>query len=61
VSKPRPAHRETTAAPDNPAQDEAQPPTRIYVIRKQKMSRWWEVFLTVYKKGAAEMVRRLAA
>ena len=52
-----------------PAQDEAQPPTPLYVIRKQKKSRWWEVFdpqgelvcLTVYKKGAAEVGRRLAA
>ena len=40
-----------------------------YTITKQKRSRWWEVrdpdgelvCLTVYRKGAREVVRRLAA
>lgn len=40
-----------------------------YTIVKQKKSRWWEVrdpddelvCLTVYRKGAQEVVRRLAA
>ncbi|HEV7590997.1 MAG TPA: hypothetical protein VGO40_22995 [Longimicrobium sp.] len=40
-----------------------------YTIAKQKRSRWWEVrdpddelvCLTVYQKGAREVVRRLAA
>ena len=40
-----------------------------YTIIKQKHSRWWEVrdpenelvCLTVYRKGAREVVRRLAA
>jgi hypothetical protein len=41
----------------------------IYTIIKQRKSRWWEVrdpegelvCLTVYRKGAREVVRRLAA
>ena len=41
----------------------------VYRIIKQKKSRWWEVrdpedelvCLTVYRKGAREVVRRLAA
>jgi hypothetical protein len=40
-----------------------------FMIIKQKHSRWWEVrdpddevvYLTVYQKGAREVVRRLAA
>jgi hypothetical protein len=42
---------------------------RAYTIVKQTKSRWWEVrdsddelvCLTVYRKGAREVVRRLAA
>ena len=53
----------TTATP---AAAEASPQYRII---KQKHSRWWEVrdpqdelvCLTVYRKGAREVVRRLAA
>ena len=49
----------TPAADEKPA----------YTIIKQKHSRWWEVrdpdndlvCLTVYRKGAREVVRRLAA
>jgi len=41
----------------------------VYAVIKQKKSRWWEVrdpegelvCLTVYRKGAREVVRRLAA
>jgi hypothetical protein len=44
-------------------------PAPAYAIVKQKKSRWWEVrdpagelvCLTVYKRGAIEVVRRLAA
>jgi hypothetical protein len=40
-----------------------------YTIRKRKDTRWWEVIdpndelvcLTVYRRGAREVVRRLAA
>jgi hypothetical protein len=40
-----------------------------YTIRKRKNSRWWEVLdpsgelvcLTVYRRGAREVVRRLTA
>ena len=40
-----------------------------YTIRKRRNSRWWEVLaptgelvcVTVYKRGAVEVVRRLAA
>jgi hypothetical protein len=43
--------------------------TPAYAIIKQKHSRWWEVrdpehelvCLTVYRKGAREVVQRLAA
>ena len=53
------------AAKTKPA-DQAPP---AYTIVKQTMSRWWEVrdavgtlvCLTVYKRGAQEVVRRLAA
>lgn len=41
----------------------------VYTISKQTKSRWWEVrdtdgelvCLTVYRRGAREVVRRLAA
>lgn len=50
----------------DPAPTAAKP---AYTITKQKHSRWWEVrdqddelvCLTVYRKGAHEVVRRLAA
>ena len=50
-----------------PAADAATP--KPFEIIKQKKSRWWEVrdpqgelvCLTVYRKGAREVVRRLAA
>jgi hypothetical protein len=53
--------------PKDPAPAAAAKPT--YTITKQKHSRWWEVrdpddelvCLTVYRKGAREVVRRLAA
>lgn len=56
------------AAQNAPAPDAAEP-TPAYAIIKQKKSRWWEVrdpagelvCLTVYKRGAIEVVRRLAA
>jgi hypothetical protein len=56
-------------APAAPVQDEAQPPIPLYVFRKRRNTRWWEVLdphgelvcLTVYRKGAREVVRRLAA
>jgi hypothetical protein len=52
--------------PKDPAPAAAKP---TYTIIKQKRSRWWEVrdpgdelvCLTVYRKGAREVVRRLAA
>ena len=55
------APRETTAAP---AADAPQP----YTIHKQEDGRWWEVrdaedelvCLTVYRRGAREVVRRLS-
>lgn len=51
----------------DPAPAAAEKPA--YTIVKQKHSRWWEVrdpdddlvCLTVYRKSAREMVRRLAA
>jgi len=56
------ATKQTTAAPDAPR-------TADYRVIKQCHSRYWEVrdpadelvCITVYKKGAAEVVRRLAA
>ena len=56
------ATKQTTAAPDAPE-------PAGYRIVKQKHSRYFEVrdpadelvCITVYKKGAAEVVRRLAA
>jgi hypothetical protein len=53
--------------PKDPAPAAAAKPA--YTIIKQKHSRWWEVrdpdnelvCLTVYRKGAREVVRRLAA
>jgi hypothetical protein len=53
--------------PKDPAPAAAATPA--YTIIKQKKSRWWEVrdpgnelvCLTVYRKGAREVVRRLAA
>jgi hypothetical protein len=53
--------------PQDPAPAAAAKPA--YTIIKQKHSRWWEVrdpddelvCLTVYRKGAREVVRRLAA
>ena len=56
------ATKQTTAAPDAPK-------PAGYRIIKQHHSRYWEVrdpadelvCITVYKKGAAEVVRRLAA
>ena len=55
------ATKQTTAAPDAPK-------PAGYRIIKQRHSRYWEVrdpadelvCITVYKKGAAEVVRRLA-
>ena len=52
--------------PKDPAPVAAKP---AFTIIKQKHSRWWEVrdpddelvCLTVYRKGAREVVRRLAA
>ena len=52
--------------PKEPAPAAAEKP---YTIVKQEHSRWWEVrdpddelvCLTVYRKGAREVVRRLAA
>jgi hypothetical protein len=52
-----------------PVQVEAQPPFPLYVFRKRRNTRSWEVLdpqgelvcLTVYRKGAREVVRRLAA
>ena len=52
--------------PENPAPAAAAKPA--YTIVKQTKSRWWEVrdpndelvCLTVYRKGAREVVRRLA-
>jgi hypothetical protein len=52
--------------PKDPAPAAARP---AYTIAKQKHGRWWEVrdraaelvCLTVYRKGAREVVRRLAA
>ncbi len=56
------------AAQNAPALDAAEP-TPAYAIIKQMKSRLWEVrdpkgeleCLTVYKRGAIEVVRRLAA
>ena len=53
--------------PKEPAPVAAEKPA--YTIVKQTKSRWWEVrdpdnelvCLTVYRKGAREVVRRLAA
>jgi len=53
--------------PKDPTPAAAGKPT--YAIRKKKDTRWWEVLdpqdelvcLTVYRKGAREVVRRLAA
>lgn len=53
--------------PKETAPAAAEKPT--YTIIKQEHSRWWEVrdadhelvCLTVYRKGAQEVVRRLAA
>jgi hypothetical protein len=53
--------------PQDPAAVAAAKPA--YTIVKQTKSRWWEVrdsddelvCLTVYRKGAREVVRRLAA
>jgi hypothetical protein len=53
--------------PKDPAPAAATKPA--YTIVKQTKSRWWEVrdpddelvCLTVYRKGAREVVRRLAA
>ncbi len=53
--------------PKDPAPAAAANP--VYAVIKQKKSRWWEVrdpegelvCLTVYRKGAREVVRRLAA
>jgi hypothetical protein len=53
--------------PKDPTPAAAPAPT--YTIIKQRKSRWWEVrdpndelvCLTVYRKGAREVVRRLAA
>jgi hypothetical protein len=53
--------------PKDPAPAAAAKPS--FAIIKQKHSRWWEVrdpddelvCLTVYRKGAREVVRRLAA
>jgi hypothetical protein len=53
--------------PKDPAPAAAATPA--YTIIKQRHSRWWEVrdpedelvCLTVYRKGAREVVRRLAA
>ena len=58
------AARNTTAA--TPIDAAPQP---AYAINKKKDSRWWEVrdacgelvCLAVYRKGAREVVRRLAA
>ena len=52
--------------PEGPAPAAARP---AYTITKRKHARWWEVrdpadelvCLTVYRKGAREVVRRLAA
>jgi len=52
--------------PKDPAPAAAKP---AYTIAKRKLCRWWEVrdpddelvCLTVYRKGAREVVRRLAA
>ncbi len=53
--------------PKDPMPAAAEKPA--YTISKQKDTRWWEVrdpgnelvCLTVYRKGAREVVRRLAA
>ena len=53
--------------PKDPAPGAAAKPA--YTVIKQKHSRWWEVrdtddelvCLTVYRKGAREVLRRLAA
>ncbi|HYH79094.1 MAG TPA: hypothetical protein VEX86_04835 [Longimicrobium sp.] len=53
--------------PNDPTPAAAAKPA--YTIIKQQKSRWWEVrddadelvCLTVYRKGAREVVRRLAA
>ncbi|MDB4950285.1 MAG: hypothetical protein JWM27_2934 [Gemmatimonadetes bacterium] len=53
--------------PKDPAPAAAAKPT--YSVIKQRHGRWWEVrdpggelvSLTVYRKGAQEVVRRLAA
>jgi hypothetical protein len=53
--------------PKDPAPAAAAKPA--YTISKQQKSRWWEVrdaadelvCLTVYRRGAREVVRRLAA
>ncbi|HEU4557903.1 MAG TPA: hypothetical protein VFS20_08645 [Longimicrobium sp.] len=56
----------TREQPKDPAPAAAEP---AYTISKQKHGRWWEVreldnelvCLTVFRKGAREVVRRLAA
>ena len=53
--------------PNDPTPAPAGKPT--YTVSKKKDTRWWEVrdpendlvCLTVYRKGAREVVRRLAA
>jgi hypothetical protein len=53
---------QTTAAPASMAQQQS-----AYTIAKRKNARWWEVrdpagelvCLTVYRRGAKEVVRRL--
>ena len=56
--------------PDDPKDPTPAPAEKpAYTIIKQEHSRWWEVrdpenelvCLTVYRKGAREVVRRLAA
>ena len=57
-----------SAAQNSPSPAPVEPPP-AYAIIKQEKSRWWEVrdpegelvCLTVYKRGAVEVVRRLAA
>jgi hypothetical protein len=59
--------KQTQQTAATPAADAATP--KPFEIVKRKTSRWWEVrdpegelvCLTVYRKGAREVVRRLAA
>jgi hypothetical protein len=54
--------------PDDPKDSAPAAAQPAYTIAKQKHGRWWEVgdpaaelvCLTVYRKGAREVVRRLA-